>query len=206
MYLIVIIKLKFITFNWKPIFVYAYSFFKELLTILALICRLTSITIYFIYLLLLFTSKPIPSIRFNNPSSFLYTAIVSPSFKLTSKYTNTWWLLHRNSITDLHASIYWLSKKMYIALHAFICQGSKVINKASKSGLDMSIHYINLSKKYFFSRDSGMYFNQIVSESVYWSWGRGFDSRYFQNFKCGLGLKWGPPSLVRFVTCWFFIW
>ena len=27
--------------------------------------------------------------------------------------------------------------------------------------------------------------------------GRGFDSRYFHNFKCGLGMERGPPSLAR---------
>ena len=37
----------------------------------------------------------------------------------------------------------------------------------------------------------------VVSMSDYWSWGRGFDPRHFHNFKCGLGLERGPPSLVR---------
>ena len=37
----------------------------------------------------------------------------------------------------------------------------------------------------------------VVSMSDYWSSGRGFDPRYFHNFKCGLGLERGPPSLVR---------
>ena len=37
----------------------------------------------------------------------------------------------------------------------------------------------------------------VVSMSDYWSWGRGFDRRHFHNFKCGLGLERGPPSLVR---------
>ena len=36
-----------------------------------------------------------------------------------------------------------------------------------------------------------------VSESNSWSWGRGFDSCYFHNFKCGSGLERGPFSLVR---------
>ena len=36
-----------------------------------------------------------------------------------------------------------------------------------------------------------------VSVYDYWSWGRGLDSRHFLNFKCGLGLERGPPSLVR---------
>ena len=35
----------------------------------------------------------------------------------------------------------------------------------------------------------------VASETDYWSWGRGFDSRHFHNLKCGLGLEQGPPSL-----------
>ena len=35
-----------------------------------------------------------------------------------------------------------------------------------------------------------------LSLSDYWSWGRGFDSRHFHNFKCGLGQERGTPSFV----------
>ena len=38
-----------------------------------------------------------------------------------------------------------------------------------------------------------------VRVSDYWSRGRGLDSRYFHNFKCGLGLERGPPSLARII-------
>ena len=37
----------------------------------------------------------------------------------------------------------------------------------------------------------------MVRVSDYWSWGRGIDSRYFHNFKSGLGLESDAPSLVR---------
>ena len=37
----------------------------------------------------------------------------------------------------------------------------------------------------------------VASMSDYWSWGRGFDPGTSTNFKCGLGLGRGPPSLVR---------
>ena len=39
-----------------------------------------------------------------------------------------------------------------------------------------------------------------VSVSDFWSWGRGFDSRYFHNFKCGLGLERSPPSQIRTIV------
>ena len=38
-----------------------------------------------------------------------------------------------------------------------------------------------------------------VSASNYWSWSRRFDCRYFHNFKCGLGLERGPPSIVKII-------
>ena len=36
-----------------------------------------------------------------------------------------------------------------------------------------------------------------VSVFDYSPWGRGFDFRHFHNFKYGLDLENGPPSLVR---------
>ena len=35
---------------------------------------------------------------------------------------------------------------------------------------------------------------QGVNVSDGWSSGRGFDSRYFHSFKCGLDLERGPPA------------
>ena len=41
-------------------------------------------------------------------------------------------------------------------------------------------------------------FNNLAQDSnYYWSWGRGLDPRYLYNFKCGLALGRGPPSLAR---------
>ena len=37
----------------------------------------------------------------------------------------------------------------------------------------------------------------VVSMSDYWSYGRGFNPGTSTNFKCGLGMERGPPSLVR---------
>ena len=37
----------------------------------------------------------------------------------------------------------------------------------------------------------------VVIMSDYWSWGCGFDPGTSTNFKCGLGLERGPPSLAR---------
>ena len=39
----------------------------------------------------------------------------------------------------------------------------------------------------------------VVSMSDYRSWGHGFDSWHFHNFKCGLGLEQGSPSSVRII-------
>ena len=44
----------------------------------------------------------------------------------------------------------------------------------------------------------------------YWSCGRGYDSRHFHNFKCGLGLEQAPPSIERTIGSYlienYWIW